>query len=983
MLKTRPPCGAAPLASDRLMKPNFALILSMEGIALLQRAASGWALVGEAAPESADLAGEMATLRAMADRLEPAPTFKIVIPNDQIRYVSVPAGAPDPETRRQLVAQALDGQTPYALDELVTDSIVTGKMLQIAAVAIDTLQEADEFARGFGFQPVCFAAMPETRDYAGEPYFGTAHDVPADIHVEQDAVAIRVNGRVQMPDDAASAETAAGAAKADEGPVSFVSRRGRDDAPAKAAAASDAASPADPPLDPAKTDPGTDLRDAKDATRITLSPPETDFRTPTQIEDAPKGPGFAARISGSFAGVTGALAGLRARRAARKEPAIENPVFAAQDALRDTVDAPSGQEVAPEQVPATETVEQTPDTSKPAAKKPAKSRRKGKAKDPAPAKDVTPPAVEDPVSIAPESVVSESTAPEGIPADAPRVVGSLTAEERKKEAERLTVFGARNGASYDTDTGKPAMAAAIVLAVFLLGTAGWAAIFLNDDLAPFFGASDEAAETEEAIAAAPAPDSQGQDQREDRAVTAPEPLSTGEATGDDAVSPLIVTEAVEEAESQENAAETAVPGPEAAEQAETATDGDGQELPAQDPATDPSIDPGAEARYAATGIWQQSPDQLDSDAPGAQASPDAGDDPASVADNAGPEGAPRQVPQLSLSQLEPDALPAPPGPPATQGRRYVMDDRGLVIATPEGAETPAGILVFTGAPPLTPPTRPGTQDDAALRPAPTETPADSATESPATDVATAGDPAPSTTVADATEETPAAAGTTDTAAEEVAEESQVVIAARPVKRPQPRPFAEPDAVQQAVAEATADTGLAPAASLASAAIQPNTGSALIEDAVRASLSAGLASGAGSGAGAATDEAITEDDGEPELEPTFTALRPLNRPSNIQEIAAAARTTPVAPPSVEPNVPSSASVTRQATLRNAINLNRINLIGVYGQPSDRRALVRLSNGRYRKVKVGDRIDGGRVLAIGDASLRYQKNGRNLTLDMPKG
>eukprot|EP00903_Cladosiphon_okamuranus_P019362 g17802.t1 len=820
MLKTRPPCGAAPLASDRLMKPNFALILSMEGIALLQRAASGWALVGEAAPESADLAGEMATLRAMADRLDPAPTFKIVIPNDQIRYVSVPAGAPDPETRRQLVAQALDGQTPYALDELVTDSIVTGKMLQIAAVAIDTLQEADEFARGFGFQPVCFAAMPETRDYAGEPYFGTAHDVPADIHVEQDAVAIRVNGRVQMPDDAASADTAAGAAKADEGPVSFVSRRGRDDTPAKA------------PPHP--------------------TPPPRPIR-----------------------------------------------LFAAQDALRDTADEPSGPEVAPApaQAPATETVEQTPDTPKPAAKKPAKSRRKGKAKDPAPAKDVTPPAVEDPVSIAPKSTAPESIVPEGIPADAPRVVGSLTAEERKKEAERLTVFGARNGASYDTGTGKPAMAAAIVLAVFLLGTAGWAAIFLNDDLAPFFGASDEAAETEEAIAAAPAPDSQSQDQREDQAVTAPEPLSTGEATGDDAVSPLIVTEAVEEAESQEDAAETAVPGPEAAEQAETATDGDGQELPAQDPATDPSNDPGAEARYAATGIWQQSPDQLDSDAPGAQASPDAGDDPASVADNAGPEGAPRQVPQLSLSTLEPDALPAPPGPPATQGRRYVMDDRGLVIATPEGAETPAGILVFTGAPPLTPPTRPGTQDDAALRPAPAETPADSATKNPATDVATAGDSAPSTTVADATEETPAAAGTSDTAAtEEVAEEPQAVIAARPVKRPQPRPFAEPDAVQQAVAEATADTGLAPAASLASAAIQPNTGSALIEDAVRASLSAGLASGAGSGAGAATDEAITEDDGEPELEPTFTALRPLNRPSNIQEIAAAARTTPVAPPS---------------------------------------------------------------------------------------
>jgi hypothetical protein len=47
------------------------------------------------------------------------------------------------------------------------------------------------------------------------------------------------------------------------------------------------------------------------------------------------------------------------------------------------------------------------------------------------------------------------------------------------------------------------------------------------------------------------------------------------------------------------------------------------------------------------------------------------------------------------------------------------------------------------------------------------------------------------------------------------------------------------------------------------------------------------------------------------------------------------------------------------------------------------LVRLSNGRYQKVKVGDRIDGGRVSAIGDAELRYKKGSRNLTLKMPKG
>jgi hypothetical protein len=88
-------------------------------------------------------------------------------------------------------------------------------------------------------------------------------------------------------------------------------------------------------------------------------------------------------------------------------------------------------------------------------------------------------------------------------------------------------------------------------------------------------------------------------------------------------------------------------------------------------------------------------------------------------------------------------------------------------------------------------------------------------------------------------------------------------------------------------------------------------------------------------------------------------------------------------SVEPAVPSRTSVARQATVRDAIDLSAINLIGVYGQPSDRRALVRLANGRYRKVEVGDRIDGGRVLAIGESTLRYQKDGRNVTLDMPSG
>ena len=90
-----------------------------------------------------------------------------------------------------------------------------------------------------------------------------------------------------------------------------------------------------------------------------------------------------------------------------------------------------------------------------------------------------------------------------------------------------------------------------------------------------------------------------------------------------------------------------------------------------------------------------------------------------------------------------------------------------------------------------------------------------------------------------------------------------------------------------------------------------------------------------------------------------------------------------PKAVAPKIPSTASVARQATIDNAINLRQLNLIGVYGSPANRRALVRLPSGRYKKVKVGDRIDGGNVIAIGDSELRYQKRGRNVTLKMPRG
>lgn len=98
---------------------------------------------------------------------------------------------------------------------------------------------------------------------------------------------------------------------------------------------------------------------------------------------------------------------------------------------------------------------------------------------------------------------------------------------------------------------------------------------------------------------------------------------------------------------------------------------------------------------------------------------------------------------------------------------------------------------------------------------------------------------------------------------------------------------------------------------------------------------------------------------------------------VQQASASAATTR------SPNIPTRANVAKEATIKNALKLSTINLIGVYGSNADRRALVRLKSGRYVKVQIGDRLDGGRVASIGSGELKYVKSGRNVTLKMPTG
>ena len=153
---------------------------------------------------------------------------------------------------------------------------------------------------------------------------------------------------------------------------------------------------------------------------------------------------------------------------------------------------------------------------------------------------------------------------------------------------------------------------------------------------------------------------------------------------------------------------------------------------------------------------------------------------------------------------------------------------------------------------------------------------------------------------------------------------------------------------------------------------------------------------------ASEENAADASTTPEAQFSATSLVPQARPASLVQRVAQARASvaasaasapaqptqqtsaaPAAAPAAAPSIPTRASVARTATETDAITLSRLNLIGVYGSPSDRRALLRLPSGRYVKVKVGDRIDGGRVAQIGTGELQYVKDGRTVTLAMPRG
>ncbi|MBT9383728.1 hypothetical protein KM176_07660 [Pseudooceanicola sp. CBS1P-1] len=165
------------------MRPNFALNFLPEGLDLLHRlppaagapdAASRWETVGHVPFEAPRFAEGVAALKARAAELYPAPYYcTLVLPRDQVRFLeAVVTGTEEIEDQ---VRARLDGATPYPLEDLAYcwQEDDDGR-LRIAAIALETLEEAERFAIAQGFAPVTFMAQgdPEDSLYPEAPWFG-------------------------------------------------------------------------------------------------------------------------------------------------------------------------------------------------------------------------------------------------------------------------------------------------------------------------------------------------------------------------------------------------------------------------------------------------------------------------------------------------------------------------------------------------------------------------------------------------------------------------------------------------------------------------------------------------------------------------------------------------------------------------------------------------------------------------------------------
>jgi hypothetical protein len=971
------------------MKPTFALDLTRDAVALLHRTPKGWLSVGEVAFDAPDLDEALEYLRKTALGLSPmGMATKIVLPNSQILYTEVNAPGPSRDDKRRQIAVALEGRTPYDVADLVFDWSGKGATVKVAVVARETLQEAEGFAVAHRLNPVSFVAIPEDGEFVGEPFFGPTEAAPTILAegetVEKDRDAVTILQR-DLP--MASAAT-------DEPPMPEPVEA--DDSLPGLAEALNADLPdrepvAAPPSSPEPLAPDVD-ETADDLPGGGLSPAvapvaETKGEAPAAVEtddleiadlpDEAPSPAPEPKVE------TPAPVATVAQPVA--VPAIEEveeaPFAHVTDttAFGDVEDGPAP----PRSVtaPIVDLDDDIPPAPPSAALAAFASRRSAAAPTAAPrlseAAATTPPAPATRLGAAPSAKPASGKGFQGL-VTAPSIPGTRLKPKGKLGAEvpRPAMPGpttvkspARPGGTFGT-AAPPRNRTGIVFAVlvgmlllFLAVLAAWSSMYLARNASETDVDSTLAVVEPDVMVTPDVEDEMLADMQDPEGMTDPLPEAEGEAVAAADLDALATETLATEPVPEDTAALDATP--ETASEVETAAI-------ETEPAVEAASEPAPETAVATEVTAGETPveDQDEIFLSAMDAPPPALDALA-----------------LPTPQDTADAAPAPPMPPPAFGTVYKFDANGLLQPTPEGIISPDGVLLVAGKPPLTPPARSEAAAAAALaavaaapEAAPEAASADPAVDPALATVDPAAAPAVTPTIPDPalSEFRPRSRpeGLTGTAEDDAGlttETDSAFAGVRPLPRPEiilaaasaASPTQPVDlGAQGASLTAQAEAQLAAAAaleaqnpSIVAISMRPAARPADLSDAVEAAVAAAVRE--------PEPELVAAAAPAPELKPE--ELDEMDEP----ETAAAA-----------PKIPTKASVAKQATYANAINLSKINLIGTYGTDSRRYALVRQSNGRYKKVKVGDKIDGGTVKAITETEVRYQKGGKLLALKMPK-
>jgi hypothetical protein len=980
------------------MKPSFALNFTDEAIAVLHRTSRGWMEVGSVALDDPDMGAALAYLRGSALGLEPrGVTTKLVIPNSQIRYMTLTAAGPDAASRRAQIRAELQGKTPYAVDELVFDWWGKGPSVQVAVVARETLAEAEAFATANRLNPLSFVAIPDAGQFGAEPWFGPTALAESLLapgeKVDRDQDPIQIAGRlppVDLPVEAAPAPDGdpAWAPVDDPGPPPAEETA----APAEAgeAAASMPLEGADDALDAEVTD--TDAQTGSGPTpdptlgtaaaeTIAAAGPQSPARDPA--EERPAAPEVTAdsipeetpaalrtertsRITPTMpAAEAAALRVVTDPRLGKK--AVPPPRAGAKAAAAKGPDAPRLGAAGPARPPSLPSggAERgaklaVPDTDWP-LERVAAAARTGQGRDD--------PARTGPIITAPGiPMPRDRKLSVGQKPDADAGQGKTRARAEANPA--LTTFGKPQG-----QRGKPRFLGLILTGILLLllaAVAAWssyliASSFGDDEPSVEVAAVDAAAG--DAILAVP--------------LSATVPAGTAE---------------VEAAQTEAAAAE--------AGQTDRPAAPDAMLADLQDPA-EPAPAPEPEAGSGAPAASLTGTDAIAPEA-GAEPAVEAATVPQPVTtaiDGRNPGAEPQD--EILLAMIDPDiptsdavALaepgtatdPAPPSQPAPPpfGTLYQFDADGRIVPTPEGIITPEGVLLVAGPPPRIPPPRPAA--------AQAQPEAEAAAVAVTPEMAAAADPEPVVFADPALANARPRLRPADLVPPEiVAPEDGAELSTAPSGRlsslkPRARP---PELLAAGEAALQAETAAVQAAAASLVASADNGGGSPLAVAVSRKPAARPAQ-----PNAAIEAAVSVAAADASLVPDTATLSPLVVPAAKPAVPApepqpvlAAKPDADDPEAVEidepeiasaaPSIPTRASVAKQATYKNSINLSKVNLIGVYGTSSNRYAMVRQANGRFVKVEVGDRVDGGRVAAISERALRYVKNGTTLTLEMPKG